>query len=86
MQKTQTPYKMSKNTTASETKIIGNFKVFFINDFTDNGVFHVFLNGVNVVSYTTLVEVFAFIDGIENAVKTQKETQCNVTDAKTQNK
>ena len=80
MQKTQTPRKMSNNTTASETKIIGNFKVFFINDFEDNGVFHVFLNGVNVVSYTTLVEVFAFIDGIENAVKTQKQTQCNVTE------
>lgn len=77
---------MSTNTTASETKIIGNFKIFFINDFKDNGVFHVFLNGVNVVSYTTLVEVFAFIDGIENAVKSQTQTQCNVTDTKTTSK
>ena len=77
---------MSNSTTASETKIIGNYKVFFINDFKDNGVFHVFLNGVNVVSYTTLVEVFAFIDGIENAVKAQKQSQCNVTDTKTENK
>lgn len=77
---------MSNKTTASEAKIIGNYKVFFINDFEDNGVFHVFLNGVNVVSYTTLVEVFAFIDGIENAVKTQSKSQCNVTDTKTENK
>lgn len=77
---------MSNSTTASETKIIGNYKVFFINDFKDNGVFHVFFNGVNVVSYTTLVEVFAFIDGIENAVKAQKQSQCNVTYTKTENK
>jgi hypothetical protein len=77
---------MSNNTTASEAKIIGSYKVFFINDFADNGVFHVFLNGVNVVSYTTLVEVFAFIDGIENAVKAQTENKCNVTDTKTENK
>lgn len=77
---------MSNSTTASETKIIGNYKVFFINDFKDNGVFHVFFNGVNVVSYTTLVEVFAFIDGVENAVKAQKQSQCNVTDTKTENK
>lgn len=76
---------MSNNTASSE-KIIGNFKITIINDFADNGVFHVFLNGVNVVSYTTFVECYAFIDGVENAVKAQKQTQCNVTDVKTKNK
>lgn len=77
---------MSNSTTANETKIIGNFKIMIINDFADNGVFHVFLNGVNVVSYTTFVECYAFIDGIENAVKAQTENKCNVTDTKTANK
>lgn len=44
----------------------------------ENGVFHVYLNGVNVVSYTTVTECFGFIDGVENIVKMQ--TKCNVTE------
>lgn len=47
-------------------------------------LFFVYLNGKNVVTYTTITEYGAFIDGVENAIKAQ--TQCNVTDAKTQNK
>lgn len=44
----------------------------------NNNVFHVYMNGVNVVSYTTFTECAAFIDGVENAVKTENAI-CYVT-------
>lgn len=48
-----------------------------------NSIYHVYLNGINVVSYTTFTECAAFIDGVENAVKTENSV-CYVI--KTENK
>lgn len=55
---------------------IGNYTIGVKRE--NNALFHVYLNEKNVVSYTTAIECFAFIDGIENVVKNQ--TQCNVTE------
>ncbi len=57
-------------TDGTDTIIIGGAKIQVKHD---NGIFHVYLNGKNVCSFTTFSECMAFIYGVENYVQTEKQ-------------